>query len=133
VLVHRTELDDGAHGWWCPDERVILLDRRLTRVETRCTLAHELEHMLAGDAACHYLWQAEWFSRRQEFHAEARAARKLLPREELAAVLALDMPWAQAAAELDVTEHLLRFRLDHLHPSDTGYIARRLAAKGEVA
>ncbi len=51
VLVVVTELEH-ADAYWEPDERVILLDRRLDQAQRRSCLAQELAHLEAGDSCC---------------------------------------------------------------------------------
>ncbi|MGN6301903.1 MAG: ImmA/IrrE family metallo-endopeptidase [Angustibacter sp.] len=111
ILVHRCRLDE-AKGWWCPDERVILLDDRLDRRETRCVLAHELGHVVLGHTGLPDVAGADRLSARIEVAADRWAARRLLPGGQLRRALALyPDDEAAAAAELDVTAEVLRLRL----------------------
>ena len=103
IWVHRCLLDEGR-GWWCPDERVILLDERLDRRTARCVLAHELGHALLGHSGAPPYGDARWLATRQEEQADRWAARRLVRPPDLAAALAAhpDDP-AAVAAELHVT------------------------------
>jgi Zn-dependent peptidase ImmA (M78 family) len=101
-------LDEGR-GWWCPDERVILLDDRLDRRTARCVLAHELGHALLGHTGAPPFGDVGWLARRQEAQADRWAADRLLDHADVVAVLAAypdDVD--QAALELDVTTGVLR-------------------------
>jgi Zn-dependent peptidase ImmA (M78 family) len=111
ILVHRCRLDEGR-GWWCPDERVILLDDRLDRRAARCVLAHELGHVVLGHTGLPDVTGADHLAARIEGAADRWAARRLLPAAELRRALALyPDDEAAAAAELDVTADVLRLRL----------------------
>lgn len=111
ILVHRCRLDEGQ-GWWCPDERVILLDDRLGRRAARCVLAHELGHVVLGHTGLPDVAGADRLSARIEVAADQWAARRLLPGAELRRALALYPDDEEAvAAELDVTAQVLRQRL----------------------
>ncbi|MFF4848728.1 ImmA/IrrE family metallo-endopeptidase [Streptomyces sp. NPDC001194] len=115
IPVVRVHLRD-TWGAWSPVHRKIVVAVGLSAVQERCVLAHELEHALADDLgcgvgldACHPLVIP------QERRADTLAARKLIAISELAAVA----QWADdvriAAAELGVTERILRVRLHDLN------------------
>ncbi|MFG3090630.1 ImmA/IrrE family metallo-endopeptidase [Streptomyces antibioticus] len=109
IKVTRTWLRD-TWGVWSLDRRRIVIASGLSEVQERCVLAHELEHVYAGDGEC----SSPLAGIRQERHADLEAARKLVAISDLAAVA----QWAgdphTAAAELRVTERLLRVRLNDL-------------------
>ncbi|HET8615479.1 MAG TPA: ImmA/IrrE family metallo-endopeptidase [Actinomycetales bacterium] len=108
IWVHRCMLHEGR-GWWCPDERVILLDVRLDRRTARCVLAHELGHALLGHTGAPPFGDVGWLARRQEAEADRWAAQRLLDAADVAAALAAHPDDAeQAALELDVTTAVLR-------------------------
>lgn len=88
--------------------RVIALDSRLTQVERRCTLAHELVHLERGDGGrC----ATDWHESKQEQQVHQVAARRLIRAEDLALALILhEHPYAQAE-ELWVDEMTLATRL----------------------
>lgn len=111
IWLHRCRLDEGR-GWWCPEERVILLDERLDRRAARCVLAHELGHVVLGHTGLPDVAGADRISARAEHAADLWAARRLLPAAELRRAVALYPDDAAAAAcELDVTADVLRLRL----------------------
>jgi Zn-dependent peptidase ImmA (M78 family) len=114
----------------------IVLDERLSRVERRCALAHELAHLDLGhleQAAQCGLQETARIARRMEVHADQLASRRLVPVERLAEVAVCYSERSQVADALNVTEHLLAVRLAHLHPAERGYINSRIAATEEVA
>lgn len=109
VVVGWQHLPSGA-GWWVPEERVILLDKRLTRVEARCTLAHELIHVLDGHEACH----DPRGDRRQERDADDAAARWLIDVRALSDAVLWSRHPSELAFELNVDLRTLKVRLDTL-------------------
>ena len=52
VAVSSALLPEGWQGAYCDEDKVILIDRRLTYSGKRCTLVHELVHWWYGDHAC---------------------------------------------------------------------------------
>lgn len=133
ILLHRCRLDDGD-GWWCPQERVILLDDRLDRRRARCVLAHELAHALLDHAGCPPGYaQRGWLARRQEVHADSWAIRRLVPLGRLAEVLAERPDVEAAAAALDVTSAVLAWRLDRLEAGEEAVLRARLARREDAA
>lgn len=123
-------LPDGECGRWYEHLKTMLIDDRLGRVVRRCTVAHEVEHALAGDVGC----GSAALEARQESRCEQRAAHKLIPLARLAEVAAAhpDDPH-RVADELDVDYDTLAVRLRHLHPSERHYLRRRLAHTEESA
>lgn len=85
---------------------VIWMDPRLTQVERRCVLTHELVHIEQGHRGCQ--------PRAIERAVRAEAARRLITLEQLQHA----MPWAlsvgELADELWVTEMVLLDRLEGL-------------------
>lgn len=112
---HTVELPVGK-GWWLPDVMGIVLDRRLSRVERRCTLAHELQHVENDDTQVAPIGpDGPRLARRQEKRADREAARRLIDVHHLGAALRAHPHDPSAVAEeLDVTTDVLRCRLDHL-------------------
>lgn len=109
ITVVRTWLRD-TWGAWSRDRQRIVIASGLGYVQERSVLAHELEHVYAGDTEC-----SNPFARiRQERRADLLASRKLIAISDLAEVA----QWAgdphTAAAELHVTQRLLEVRLDDL-------------------
>lgn len=92
-------------GVWSPQDQAVVIADGLTAVQERCVLAHELEHVLAGDAGC-----AGSRGVRAELLADRRAARKLIGVTDFYRA----MQWAadehQLAEELQVTTWMVRAR-----------------------
>jgi Zn-dependent peptidase ImmA (M78 family) len=134
IWVHRCRLDEGQ-GWWCPADRVILLDRRLDRRQARCVLAHELGHALLDHAGCPAAFgDRRWLAGRLEAEADRWSARRLVDLPALAEVLAEHPADVQAAAAaLDVTPAVLRCRLDRLEPGERSALRVRLGRRDHVA
>ena len=134
IWVHRCLLDEGA-GWWCPADRVILLDERLDRRSARCVLAHELGHALLGHTGCPPEFRARrWLAARIEGQADRWAAARLVALGDLAEVLAERPPDLEsAAAALDVTAGVLRCRLDTLDRAERSALLARLARCDDAA
>lgn len=109
VTITRIWLRD-TWGAWSQDHRRIVIASGLTLVQERCVLAHEVEHVLAEDADCSDMA----FAVRQERRADVEAARKLIGISDLAAVAQWAPDVYTAAAELNVTERMLRVRLNDL-------------------
>lgn len=110
---HSVELPVGQ-AWWLPDVLGIVLDRRLTRVERRCALAHELRHVDHDDEQLAHIGpDGPRLARRQEARANREAAHRLIDLQALAHALRThpDHP-AAVAEELDVTVDVLHCRLD---------------------
>lgn len=128
-------LDDLEHAdaYWEPDERVILLDRRLGQAERRCRLAHELAHLEAGDELCAHGPDAHRLGGRQERRADALAARRLIPLDDLADALAWALHVGEVAEHLHVDGRTVRARLRSLTDAEKDYIERRIAARGDAA
>lgn len=109
VPVIRTWLRD-TWGAWSSDRRRIVIASGLSAVQERCVLAHEVEHVLADDVEC-----SDWaLSIRQERRADVEAARKLIGISDLAAIAQWAPDVYTAAAELGVTERMLKVRLNDL-------------------
>lgn len=109
VSIVRTWLRD-TWGAWSPDKNSVVVASGLSPVQERCVLAHELEHVLAGDLDC----GDRMSSIRQEHRADREAARKLVAISDLASVAQWTDDLHTAAAELQVTERLLEVRLNDL-------------------
>ncbi len=112
-----------------PDHDAIVLDKRLTQAEARCTLTHELVHLRRGDTACH----DEIANVKQERRCEDEAARLLIPIERLGAALLWGREPEEIADELWVDLETLKARVAGLTQDERDYINGRVAAKGEVA
>lgn len=123
VLVAFEILPSGR-GWWEPDEQVLLLDKRQTRREMRCTVAHELEHIIRGDSAVSDL--SPVLHARQEIAACVAAARRLIPLSRLTDALLWTRDEAELAEVLNVDEDTLRIRLISLTPEEHAVVDERL-------
>lgn len=116
----------GMLGTWDNARAVITLHPAQTQRQRRCTLAHELVHAERGhDGPCSAVVE-------QAVHAEA--ARRLIALDALGEALAFCGEDAYALAEeLWVDLDTLHARLNHLHPSERGYLLRRLSMREESA
>lgn len=128
------ELPAGT-GWWLPDVMGIVLDRRLTRVERRCALAHELRHVDNGDVQIFPIGpDGPRLAKRQETRADREAARRLVSVNALAAAMRTHPNDPAAVAhELDVTVDVLRCRLDHLADAERGWLEEELGRHDHAA
>jgi Zn-dependent peptidase ImmA (M78 family) len=116
VLVHRCRLDEGE-AWWCPAERVILIDERLSPREELCALAHEVGHARLGHVGCHEYADQEWLAQRIELAADRWAAERLVSFDRLrAALAAYPDDLAAVSDQLGVTDEVLATRLQMLDP-----------------
>jgi Zn-dependent peptidase ImmA (M78 family) len=111
IPVVRTWLRD-TWGAWVPSRRKVVIASGLSDVQERCVLAHEVEHIIAGDGDCNGMVGP--VAIHQERYADKEAARKLIAISDLCEVA----QWADniriAAAELNVTERMVRVRLNDL-------------------
>lgn len=132
LAVSRLPVGDAMYFHDVPG---IVLDDRLTQIERRCVIAHELAHLDLGhvEQAAGCGAGTSRIARRMECDADLLAARRLLPVERLAAVAKCHQDRFTTAEHLCVTEHLLQVRLDHLHPSERGAINRAVAAREGAA
>ena len=106
----------GACRW---SRKSILLDIRLSRVEQRCTLAHELVHAERGPFP-------HWLTTREESIVDAKAARRLIPLDALGEALAWSLHPTVAAEELDVDPPTLEALLRDLAAAEVEALRRRL-------
>lgn len=127
VHVRRASLR-AAWAVWVPHKRAIVLTTGLSRIEERCVLAHQVEHLLADDrcpaggvpgpAAG---WHPDLGDPRgldpgtalREHLADRAAAAKLVDGATARRVLARVERPSDAAELLEVTEHMLAVRLAH--------------------
>jgi Zn-dependent peptidase ImmA (M78 family) len=117
--------DLGARlGEYVHAEQLIRLNPRLRRHQARSILCHELRH---ADAADH-LTACDRTNLRQEQRADREAARLLVDVRDLGDAIAISGEHHGAlASALRVSQHIVRTRLAHLHPSELHYLRRRLA------
>ncbi|WP_282204487.1 ImmA/IrrE family metallo-endopeptidase [Kitasatospora fiedleri] len=92
-------------GIWSPERHAVVVADGLTPIEERCVLAHELEHVLAGDSGC-----GGTAGLQAERRAETRAARKLIALSDWARARQWAADEHELAAELNVTTWALRAR-----------------------
>lgn len=126
-----TRLPSGQ-AWWLPDRRAIVMDDRLTRIERRCALAHELAHADMGDEDC-----ARINSRvdsKQEKRADNTAALRLVELDDLIDALKWSSHLDEVATDLEVTRYYLdiRMHIARVHPAERAYLRRQLDPEGEV-
>lgn len=120
-LLGWAHLDDDLRGLTHFDAKVIVLDRRLTQAERRCTLAHELEHVERGPVPVDPLLAA-----REEEAIDRAVARRLITIRHLGEALAWSRDLHEAADELWVDVPTLKARLRGLHPAERAYLRKRL-------
>jgi hypothetical protein len=118
-----TELPGGALGLAVVEgpHRAILLEGRMSRVELRSALAHELIHLERGIVAHRQGAPPSWSAvvAREERHVDDVVAARLVPADDLADLVAAraevePVTPALVAAEFDVTEGVARRALEQL-------------------
>ena len=105
---------------------VVALDCRLSQVERRCTICHELVHIERGPVP-----DDDRLAAREESTVEREVARRLIELQPLGEALAWSRHISEAADALWVTEDVLRARLNCLQPSERSYLDARLAFRQE--
>lgn len=116
------EVLEGRRARWFPGHRVIVIDSRLKRLKARCSLAHELGHVvLEHPTPC----GSEFFDNRVEVEADQFAARLLLPDLDLLGIeLATSVHHGHAASNLNVTRDILEARLAGLREDESRHLRR---------
>jgi Zn-dependent peptidase ImmA (M78 family) len=113
VRLHWTDNQDvlqGRRARWYPVQRVIAMDKTVRPLKSRCSLAHELAHVVFGDTCG---GEGDLFDYRRELRADEFAARLLMPDLELLArTIVITCTDGHAARELNVTLDLYQIRLD---------------------
>lgn len=125
--LQQADLPEGVHGQLRWSTRTVTLDRRLSQVQRRCTIAHELVHIERGPVPC-----SAWLAEREEAAVEQEVARRLIKLKDLGEALAWARHASEAADVLWVTEDVLRVRLEHLHPAERAYLKRRMEFRHEA-
>lgn len=107
------DMDDDTAGIYCETTQSILLDRRMTDRQKRCTLAHELVHWEHGDQACTTSLdiKAERRTRRET------AMRLIRPIEYASAEALSEGNPSVIAEELEITRQVLDDYREILHDS----------------
>lgn len=121
-LAHVTLLwhDGGPMGVTNFARQTISLRRGLSWAERRCTVQHEILHIERGPVPV-------TLAGREEERVRRETARLMLPDvRRIGEALAWAHSDAEAADELCVDVHVLRYRLRHLHPSERHYLTHRL-------
>ena len=114
-------LPEGLYGYTDHELGEVVIAQGLTQAERRCTIAHETQHALRGPVPA-------YLRTREEERVDRDAARLLLPDiGDVAEAMAWSLSVEEAADELWVDADTLRCRLRHLHPSERGYLHRRLS------
>lgn len=109
----------------CPVRKVILLEDEHSRVSRRCSLAHAVAHIDLG----HQATGGGVLGVRQEAAADVLAARRLVAVAAIAQAVLYVESFAELAHEVEVDEHMLGVRIQHMHPSELGYVREVMAAK----
>lgn len=106
ITVHQRHLEPGVLGFYAPEEARVYLSIRLTPVEMRSTLAHELGHVHFS----HDCERPDW-----ERQAWRWAANLLIHPAQYARLEREGLPLADIADELHVTGPVVdAFREHHL-------------------
>lgn len=120
-LKWRPDLPDDLYGFTSWRERTITLAEGMTFEERRCTIAHEVEHVLRGPSStCRRL--------REETAVNLHCSRLLLPsiRDVADTLMWHHGNYEAAAEELWVDPWTLETRLGSLRSLERGYLDRRL-------
>lgn len=120
----------GRRARWFPEKQVIAIDKGLRRLKVRCSLAHELAHVVLGHTCG---TEDGLYDLRRELQSDEFAARLLLSDlDELARTIVVTCTDGHAARELNVTLDLYRTRLSTLAPHERAVIdAHVIEAAGE--
>ena len=107
--VHDVRMHGGLQGAYLPQQGVILLDHRLSGVQRRCVLAHEISHARHMDAGCRV---DKWVERR----ADQEAAKMLIdPMEYAYAEAVYEGNVMGMARELNVLPWVITAYRERLH------------------
>lgn len=120
-------LEGGMLGCFDPDTGTIFLDPSLGQAARRCTLAHEIEHALAGDTCTGF----DFADDEAERLAATAAARKLIDIRDLAEAELFDRSPESVAEALWVDLDTLRLRVETLEPQELAYLRRRIRGRDE--
>jgi Zn-dependent peptidase ImmA (M78 family) len=127
-----TRLPKGT-SWWLPADDAIVLDDRLDRVERRCALEHELQHMLAGDCRLSGSPDAARLTARRESETDQRAACQLISLQALTDALVWALGFDEVAEALDVDVRTARARVLALTDDEKRQIEEAIARRDDAA
>ena len=110
----------GRRARWFPHRRLILVDSRIRRLVQRCSLMHEIGHVVLGHgASC----GDNLYDYRLELAADEWAARTLLDDlPKLIVELATTCTHGHAANNLNVTLDVLETRLTTMDPGEAALV-----------
>lgn len=122
TLAWSDDLPEDVFGFTDFGAQTITLAKGLSFEERRCTITHEIEHVLRGPTSTHSVL-------REELVVDWRAARRLLPSmRDIADSLVWHHGGYEAVSEdLWVDPWTLEVRLAGLGPREREYLDRRLA------
>lgn len=128
--IRRRPLGDVIHAVLSVRHRLVLVDRGLSLVGWRCTVAHEVAHLDAGhgDAELPPLLIAK-----AEETVDRVAAKRLVSLDALLDANLWGRHPAEVADELDVDLDTLKVRVANLTQQEKDYINGRLADREDVA
>lgn len=118
--VHFDSLPAGVAGY--TDGETITLSNRLTQRGRRCTLTHELLHVLRGVNP----YPHDWYDMREERAIDECSARLLVPLHRLVDVARWTCNLAEAAEELWVDTATLRDRIRTLTDRERQHLRNHL-------
>ena len=105
------------------DGQTIWMDHRQGQAQRRSSVAHEIEHLHAGDTACQ--------PGAVERQIEEAAARKLVPLVALAEAIVWAMSEEELALDLWVDLDIIRTRLATLTKEEQAYVDTVIARREE--
>lgn len=134
TLVHTTIPAGRRRGWYFPAERGIVIAKGLIQRDRRSITDHEIAHAEDESECCD---EQPNLARAQERRVSLKSARRMIPFPALMKVLAsygnVGPEWIPVLAEeLHVSDELLRFRIKHLHPSETLKLRAMFAEREEA-
>jgi hypothetical protein len=119
--------DDGPMGLAVHETATVSLRRGMTWEERRCTLQHELLHLLVGPVPLGLRAKDEEWVRRE-------TARRMIPDiVKIGDSLAWAHHQAEAAEDLGVDLAVLRYRLRHMSPMEKAWLEHRLGRDDAVS
>lgn len=128
VIRHR-QLPARIPEVLCRRRRTILINNHGSWPEKRCSLAHAVAHLDLG----HTSSPLGFFDRRMEAEANDLAARRLLPREALAATLCWTRYREEIAEELQVDVPMLAVREQNMRIGERAWIRKNVLWLEETA